>query len=133
MWRSGGPRPPWRRCFAPDLNLSSKYADCAGRSGWKQLYYILILPYVYATFDTLLGRLLAVAAIYHWGGLAFGEGLGLFDKWSAGTAAASNGKTVIAMSAVAVLDIAEMALLAWLLWILVVPVTAVTGIAAVPA
>jgi predicted small integral membrane protein len=96
-------------------------------------YYILILPYVYATFDTLLGRLLAVAAIYHWGGLAFGEGSGLFDKWSAGTAAASNGKTVIAMSAVAVLDIAEMALLAWLLWILVAPVTAVTGISAVPA
>ena len=96
-------------------------------------YYILILPYVYAAFDTLLGRLLAVAAIYHWGGLAFGEGSGLFDKWAAGTAAASNGKAVIAMSAVAVLDIAEMALLAWLLWILVVPVTAVTGIAAVPA
>jgi hypothetical protein len=96
-------------------------------------YYILILPYVYARFDTLLGRLLAVAAIYHWGGLAFVEGAGLFGKLAAGDAAASNGKTVVAMSAVAVLDIAEMALLAWLLWILVAPVTAVTGIAAVPA
>ena len=100
---------------------------------FEAAYYLLILPYVYVTFDTLLGRLLAVAAIYHWGGLAFGEGSGLFEKWEAGTAAASNGKTVIAMSAVAVLDIAEMALLAWLLWILVAPVTAVTGIAAVPA
>jgi hypothetical protein len=100
---------------------------------FEAAYYLLILPYVYVTFDTLLGRLLAVAAIYHWGGLALGEGSGLFDRWAAGTAATSNGKTVIAMSAVAVLDVAEMALLAWLLWILVAPVTAVTGIAAVPA
>lgn len=100
---------------------------------FEAAYYLLIIPYVYVTFDTLRGRLLAVAAIYHWGGLAFGEGSGLFDKWAAGTAAASNGKTVIAMSAVAFLDVAEMALLAWLLWILVAPVTAVTGVAAVPA
>jgi hypothetical protein len=57
----------------------------------------LILPDAYATFDTLLGRLLAAAAIYHWGGLAFGEGSGFFDKWAAGAAAASNGSTVIAM------------------------------------
>jgi hypothetical protein len=76
---------------------------------------------------------LAVAAIYHWGGLALGEGSGLFDRWAAGTAAALNGKTVVAMSAVAVLDVAEMALLSWLLWLLAAPVTAVTGIAAVPA
>jgi len=100
---------------------------------FEAAYYLLILPYVYVTFDTLLGRLLAVAAVYHWGGLALGEGSGLFDRGAAGTAAASNGKTVIGMSAVAVLDVAEMALLAWLLWILAAPVTAVTGNAAVPA
>ena len=100
---------------------------------FEAAYYLLILPYVYVTFDTLLGRLLAVAAFYHWGGLALGEGSGLFDRWAAGTAAASNGKMVIAMSAIAVLDVAEMALLSWLLWLLAAPVTAVTGIAAVPA
>ena len=128
----------WRTAsaMAALLRSGSKPVVEVRRLRWairlEAAYYILILPYVYATFDTLLGRLLAVAAIYHWGGLAFGGGSGLFDKWAAGTAAAY-GKTVIAMSAVAVLDIAEMVLLAWLLWILVAPVTAVTGIAAVPA
>jgi len=129
----------WRTAFtmAALLRSGSKAAAEARRLRRairvETAYYLLILPYVYVTFDTLLARLLAVAAIYHWGGLAFSERSGLFDRWAAGTAADSNGKTVIAISVVAALDVAEMVLLAWLVWKLVAPVTAVTGIAALPA
>lgn len=85
----------------------------------EALYYLLILPYAYSTLNTLPGRLLALAAIYHWGGLAFGEGSGLFNKWAAGGDVASGGGKIEAIWAVAVLDIAEMLLLGWLSWNLV--------------
>ena len=53
--------------------------------------------------------LLAIAAIYHWGGLAFGERSGLFEKLASGGDAASGGSKITATSAIAVLDLAEMA------------------------
>jgi len=115
----------WRTAAAMAARLRSGSKPVAevrslrGAIGLEALYYLLILPYAYSTSNTMRGRLLAVAAIYHWGGLAFGEASGLFDKWAAGAVAAPNGSTVIAVSAVAVLDIAEMALLGWLLWTLV--------------
>ena len=102
----------------------------------EALYYLMILPYAYSTSSALPSRLLAVAAIYHWGGLAFGEGSGLFEKLASGGDAASGGSQIAAISAIAALDISEMVLLGWLLSILVgslisslAPVTAVTGIA----
>ena len=102
----------------------------------EALYYLMILPYVYSTSSALPSRLLAVAAIYHWGGLAFGERSGLFEKWASGGDAASGGSKIVVTSAIAALDISEMVLLGWLLSILVgslisslAPVTAVTGIA----
>lgn len=123
--------------LAERLRSASKAVTAVRRLRWairfEALYYLLILPYLYSTPRSLPGRLLAVAALYHWGGLAFSEGSGLLDKWAASSATASNGRTVIAISAVAALDIAELALLGWLMWILVAPVTAVTGIAPVPA
>ena len=79
----------------------------------EALYYFLILPYVYSTSSALLSRLLAVAAIYHWGGLAFGEWSGLFEKLASGGDAASGGSKIVAISAIAALDISEMVLLGY--------------------
>ena len=73
----------------------------------EALYYLLIFPYVYSTSTTPSGRLLALAVIYHWGGLAFGAGSGLFEKWAAGRGNSRIGTVLV----VAVLDIAEMLLL----------------------
>src|SRR5437016_2937774 len=103
----------WRTVSAMAVRPRSESKPAAQVCGLRRaialesLYYVLILPYVYANFHTLLGRHLAVAAIYHWGGLALSESPSLFDKWAAGAAAASKGSTLIAKSAVAVLDIAR--------------------------
>jgi len=85
----------------------------------EAFYYLLVLPYLYFTANTMLRALLAFAAVYHWGGLAFGEVSGRFDQWAASGDVASGGGKIRAIWAVAVLDIAEMLLLGWLLWILV--------------
>ena len=78
-----------------------------------------ILPYLYFTANTMLRALLVFAAVYHWGGLAFGEVSGRFDQWGASGDVASGDGKIGAIWAVAVWDIAEMLLLGWLLWILV--------------
>lgn len=129
--------------LAERLRSESNAVAEARRLRWairlEALYYLLILPYLHSTLRSLPGRLLAVAAIYHWGGVAFSEGSGLFDKWAV-AGAAFGGRKVVAISAIAALDTAEMLLLGWLLWILVAsvvpalaPVTAVTGIPAYQA
>lgn len=129
--------------LAERLRSESKAVAEVRRLRWairsEALYYLLILPYLHSTPRSLPARLLAIAAIYHWGGLALSEGSGLFDKWAVAGAAFGSRK-VVAISAIAVLDTAEMLLLGWLLWILVAslvptlaPVTAVTGIPAYQA
>ena len=130
----------WRTtsAMAAPLRSESKPVAEVRRLRWairfEALCYLLILPYVYSTSSTLTGRLLAVAAIYHWGGLAFGERSDVFEKWAAGGDAASGSSKIVAISPIAALDIAEIVLLGWLLLILVgslisslAPVTAVTG------
>lgn len=129
----------WRSASAMTarLRFGCKPAAEASRLRWEirleALYYLLILPYVYSTSGTLLGQLLALAAIYHWGGLALAERSGIFDRWAASGSGSYSGGRIGAIWAVAVLDIAEMLLLGRLLWVLLVPVTAVTGIPAAQA
>jgi len=95
---------------------------------------------VYSTSSALPSRLLAVAAIYHWGGLAFSEWSGLFEKLASGGDAACGRSKMVAIPAIAALDISELVLLSWLLSTLArslissfAPVTAVTGISVFPA
>jgi hypothetical protein len=85
----------------------------------EAFYYLLVLPYLYFTANTMLRALLVFAAVCHWGGLAFGEVSGRFDQWGASGDVASGDGKIGAIWAVAVWDIAEMLLLGWLLWILV--------------
>lgn len=126
----------WRNAYAMALRVRSGSRPVAGAYWLRRairleaLYYFLILPYVYLTSHTLPGRLLAFAALYHWGGLAFGEQSGLFDKWAAGGGAASGGRRIGAIWAVAVLDGAEMLLLGWFLWMLLARLTGITGVPA---
>jgi hypothetical protein len=75
-----------------------------------------------------------------WGGLAFSEWSGLFEKLASGGDAACGRSKMVAIPAIAALDISELVLLSWLLSTLArslissfAPVTAVTGIAVFPA
>lgn len=70
----------------------------------EALYYLLALPAYYARLDSLVGRLMAVFAAFHWGGLVLYE----TTRVIATRSGAAGGK---AIWTIAVFDVAEMAVL----------------------
>ncbi|MCC6368626.1 MAG: hypothetical protein IT165_34305 [Bryobacterales bacterium] len=75
----------------------------------EALYYLAILPILFAAPSSLTRSLLAIFVVYHWGGAAFLEATGFWRKRSAKALPASARRMVT--WSLAVLDVAEVVLL----------------------
>ena len=107
----------WKTVAAsPDLG------PCPGAGTWARklrlalrleaLYYLLVLPLLCIASSTLVGRLLLISAVYHWGGLALIERRDVLCRPAAIGQPSAAGR--LGILAIALLDLGEMVLLACL-------------------
>lgn len=75
----------------------------------EALYYLLALPFLYIASNTLVGRLMLISAVYHWGGLALIERGGVLCRRVAFGQPSAAGRVWIL--AIALLDLGEMVVL----------------------
>jgi hypothetical protein len=99
--------------------FAAAFGPCPGNWTWfkklrlalrlEALYYLLVIPLLYTTSNTLVGRLMLGSAVYHWVGLALVERRDAL--WGLAAGRQSGSAIRIGISAIALLDLGEMVML----------------------